>query len=68
MTSLSGKAIIVTGASRGIGAATSMALSQAGASVILAARNENEIKHNAQEIRDRGGEAEAVTCLSLIHI
>ncbi len=62
MPSLIGKAIIVTGASRGIGAATAMELSQRGASVILAARNENEIKHNAQEIRNRGGEAEAVTC------
>ena len=62
MTNLSGKAIIVTGASRGIGAATALELSLAGASVVLAARNENEIKHNAQEIRNRGGEAEAVTC------
>jgi len=62
MTNLSGNAIIVTGASRGIGAATALQLSQAGASVILAARNENEIKHNAQEIRNLGGEAEAVTC------
>jgi len=53
MTNLSGKAIIVTGASRGIGAATSMELSLAGAAVILAARNENEIKHNAKEIRNR---------------
>jgi len=62
MTDLSGKAIIVTGASRGIGAATAMELAQAGASVILAARTENEIKHNAQQIRNHGGEAEAITC------
>lgn len=62
MADLSGKAIIVTGASRGIGAATAMELAQAGASVILAARTENEIKHNAQQIRNRGGEAEAITC------
>ena len=62
MTDLRGKAIIVTGASRGIGAATAMELAQSGASVILAARTESEIKHNAQQIRNQGGEAEAVIC------
>lgn len=62
MTNLSGKAIIVTGASRGIGAATSLELAQNGASVILAARSEKDIKHNAQQIRNHGGQAEAVTC------
>ncbi len=62
MTDLSGKAIIVTGASRGIGAATAFELAQSGASVILAARTDSEIKHNAQQIRNHGGEAEAVVC------
>lgn len=62
MTNLSGKAIIVTGASRGIGAATALDLAQNGASVILAARTEKDIKHNAQQIRNLGGQAEAVTC------
>jgi len=62
MPDLSGKAIIVTGASRGIGAATAIDLAQNGASVILAARSENEIKHYAQQIRNHGGQAEAVTC------
>lgn len=62
MTDLSGKAIIVTGASRGIGAATAMELAEAGASVILAARSERDIKHHAQQIRNQGGQAEAVVC------
>ncbi len=62
MPDLSGKAVIVTGASRGIGAATAMELAQCGASVILAARTENQIKHNAQQIRNHGGQAEAVIC------
>ncbi len=62
MSELSGKAIIVTGASRGIGAATALELAQNGASVILAARSEKDIKHNAQHIRNHGGQAEAVTC------
>jgi len=62
MTDLTNQAIIITGASRGIGAATAFELSQAGASVILAARSEAQVKHNAQEIRNHGGMAEAVCC------
>lgn len=62
MADLSGKAIIITGASRGIGAATAFELAQEGASVILAARTEADIKHHAQQIRNQGGEAEAVKC------
>lgn len=62
MHELDGKAAIVTGASRGIGAATAVELSNAGVSVILAARTESHIRHNAGVIRDNGGQAEAVTC------
>ena len=62
MHELSGKAAIVTGASRGIGAATAAELANVGACVILAARSESNIRHNAQVIRDNGGQAEAVTC------
>lgn len=62
MHELHGKAAIVTGASRGIGAATAAELASAGVSVILAARSESQIRHNANEIRDQGGHAEAVTC------
>lgn len=62
MHELHGKAAIVTGASRGIGAATAAELANAGVSVILAARSESDIRHNAQMIRDNGGQAEAVSC------
>lgn len=62
MHELEGKAAIVTGASRGIGAATAAALAEVGALVILAARSESTIRHNAQMIRDAGGQAEAVGC------
>ncbi|MEM7257403.1 MAG: SDR family oxidoreductase [Pseudomonadota bacterium] len=62
MHELEGKAAVVTGASRGIGAATAAALAEVGAMVILAARSESTIRHNAQVIRDAGGQAEAVTC------
>jgi len=39
---LSGKTAIVTGGSRGIGKAISLALARAGASVVIAARSEDE--------------------------
>src|SRR4051812_13210076 len=39
MSSLDGKVIIVTGASRGIGAAAAAALAKAGATVVLTARD-----------------------------
>jgi NAD(P)-dependent dehydrogenase (short-subunit alcohol dehydrogenase family) len=41
---LAGKVAVVTGASRGIGAATAIALCRAGASVFLIARSLKELK------------------------
>jgi NAD(P)-dependent dehydrogenase (short-subunit alcohol dehydrogenase family) len=57
---LAGRLALVTGASRGIGAATAQALAQAGARVVLAARNGEALEAVAQAIRDRGGHARAV--------
>jgi NAD(P)-dependent dehydrogenase (short-subunit alcohol dehydrogenase family) len=57
---LAGKAAIVTGASRGIGAATARAFADAGAAVVLAARTRPEIDAITTEITDAGGEAVAV--------
>jgi NAD(P)-dependent dehydrogenase (short-subunit alcohol dehydrogenase family) len=51
---------LVTGASRGIGAATAEALAGAGARVVLAARNGEALEAVAQGIRDTGGDARAV--------
>lgn len=62
MHELAGKAVIITGASRGIGAAAAAEFAQAGAMVVLAARSDSDIRHNAQVIRESGGEAEAVAC------
>jgi NAD(P)-dependent dehydrogenase (short-subunit alcohol dehydrogenase family) len=56
---LAGKAAIVTGASRGIGAATARAFAHAGAAVVLAARSQPEIDALAAEIAGAGGEAVA---------
>jgi NAD(P)-dependent dehydrogenase (short-subunit alcohol dehydrogenase family) len=57
---LAGKTAIVTGGSRGIGAATARAFADAGAAVVLAARSQPEIDTLASEIADGGGEAVAV--------
>jgi NAD(P)-dependent dehydrogenase (short-subunit alcohol dehydrogenase family) len=62
MPDLSGKVAIVTGASRGIGAAAAAALAEAGAAVMLAARSLSQAEANAQRIRDAGGKAFAVEC------
>jgi NAD(P)-dependent dehydrogenase (short-subunit alcohol dehydrogenase family) len=62
MQSLAGKVAIVTGASRGIGAATALALGEAGASVVLAARTIAQAEANARQIDAAGGKAVAIAC------
>jgi NAD(P)-dependent dehydrogenase (short-subunit alcohol dehydrogenase family) len=57
---LAGRLALVTGASRGIGAATAQALAAAGARVVLAARDAEAVETVAQAIRDRGGDARAI--------
>ena len=70
---LTGKVAIITGASRGIGAAAARELAAAGMKVVLAARTINDCEQIATDIRANGLEAQAVACdvtqyLSLIHI
>ena len=62
MTQLAGKIAIVTGASRGIGAATAMALAGAGASVMLVARDGLAASRAAEAIVAGGGRASGVSC------
>jgi NAD(P)-dependent dehydrogenase (short-subunit alcohol dehydrogenase family) len=57
---LRGAAIIVTGASSGIGAATATALATAGASVVLVGRREEALKAQADVVAEAGAEALAV--------
>jgi len=59
MFSLTGKVALVTGASQGIGRATSLALAKAGAKVAVAARNVEKLDSLVKEIAT-GGEALAV--------
>ena len=55
--SLSGKLAVVTGASRGIGAATAEALAKAGAHVILVARTAAALEEVEERIHQAGGSA-----------
>ncbi|MGF1562685.1 MAG: SDR family oxidoreductase [Geminicoccaceae bacterium] len=62
MTELQGRVAIVTGASRGIGAATARELAKQGAAVLLAARSGDVIEAIAADIAAGGGRAEAILC------
>src|SRR5919107_119481 len=54
---LAGKLALVTGASRGIGAATAEALAAAGAHVVLVARTAKALEDVEERIHDAGGSA-----------
>lgn len=60
--SLEGQVALVTGASRGIGEAVAMAMAQAGARVVLAARKADTLEAVRTRITAKGGTATAVPC------
>ena len=57
MANLEGRIALVTGASQGIGRACALELARAGATVVLAARNEAKLAEIAAEIVSAGGKA-----------
>jgi len=59
MNELNGRIALVTGASQGIGRACAVALAGAGATVVLAARNEGKLAEVQAEIEAAGGTAAA---------
>lgn len=62
MTTFSNQTIVITGASRGIGAATAHHFASLQATVVLAARHEAQISKTAEDIQAAGGEAKALVC------
>jgi len=57
---LDGKAAIITGAGRGIGAACALALAEAGADIVLASRTEDQLEMVADQARRLGARAVVV--------
>lgn len=55
MPGVTGRVALVTGASQGIGRACAMALADGGATVALAARNQEKLAQVAKEIEAKGG-------------
>jgi len=51
------KVVIITGASSGIGKACAFEFARQGAKIVLASRNENELKKIEDEIKKQGGDA-----------
>ncbi|MEO7986354.1 MAG: SDR family NAD(P)-dependent oxidoreductase [Gemmatimonadales bacterium] len=62
MSSQAGRVAVVTGAGRGIGAATVRALADAGFDVVLAARGREQIEREAADLVAKGKTASAVVC------
>jgi NAD(P)-dependent dehydrogenase (short-subunit alcohol dehydrogenase family) len=54
---LAGRVALVTGASRGIGAATAKALAAAGAHVVITARTARDLETVEEAIHEAGGNA-----------
>ena len=60
MKNIKDKVVIITGASSGIGEMTAIKLSQLGAKVVLAARNEDKLNEIKQQIIAFGSQAIAI--------
>jgi NADP-dependent 3-hydroxy acid dehydrogenase YdfG len=57
MSNITGKVVVITGASSGIGESTAKLLAQQGAKVVLGARRSKKIDAVVQEISASGGKA-----------
>ncbi|MEX2446679.1 MAG: SDR family NAD(P)-dependent oxidoreductase [Dehalococcoidia bacterium] len=57
---LEGRAVVITGGSRGLGRGMAFALADAGARLMLAARTQDELDATVEEVRARGGTVAAL--------
>jgi NAD(P)-dependent dehydrogenase (short-subunit alcohol dehydrogenase family) len=57
LKSLSDQVVVITGASSGIGLVTAKMAAEEGAKVVLASRNENDLRTAVEDIRQQGGQA-----------
>ncbi|HET7520738.1 MAG TPA: SDR family NAD(P)-dependent oxidoreductase, partial [Candidatus Limnocylindria bacterium] len=57
---LGDQAVVITGASSGIGRETALQMAREGAQLVLAARNQEALEELAREVERLGGEAEVV--------
>ncbi len=57
---LTDRVAVITGAGRGIGAASAIALAEAGADVVISARTEDQLKEVANRVEEVGRRAEVV--------
>jgi NAD(P)-dependent dehydrogenase (short-subunit alcohol dehydrogenase family) len=55
---LQGKTALITGASKGLGRAMALALTEAGATLLLVSRNRDQLNETADAVRNLGSEAE----------
>ncbi|HET9041464.1 MAG TPA: SDR family NAD(P)-dependent oxidoreductase, partial [Gemmatimonadales bacterium] len=62
MSTAARRVAVVTGAGRGIGAATARALADAGLDVVLAARTREQVERQAAGLGAKGARARAVVC------
>ena len=62
MFNLSGKTAIITGASRGLGAAAADVLAEAGASIVLIGREPETLREEEQRLKRHGVETFSVRC------
>ena len=59
---LRGRAAVITGGGRGVGAAVALKLASAGAAVLVAARTASQVEEVATRLRGRGHTAHATIC------
>lgn len=62
MTKFKDQVVLITGASRGIGAATAHQFAAQGAHVVVSSRSQEGIDKVANDIKANGGQASAITC------